>query len=184
MRRPLFSTIRFAVLGAALLALTATATNYTLWVKGRGSGGQPGNHLDFSYWGPASVAAGANKRAVNWDGASRISTQNHLVRDALDCYCTGPNWCHIAAYSAGDLMLGYTLALYGQSARQKKIPVPNASGQCSNDMSGTTQVGFCLKSWRALIGAKKMSPMIAHILLDVAVAVSIILTPERSLVPV
>jgi hypothetical protein len=128
-------------LGAVFCALSASATNYTLWIKGRGAAGTPGHHADFSYWGPASAGAGINPRAVNWDGYSRIAAENGRVRDALDCYCTGPNWCYVAAYSAGDPMIGYALALYGGSARYKKLPVPNAAGQCTNS-DGTTQVGW------------------------------------------
>jgi hypothetical protein len=103
------------VLLVALLsaALGANAANYTLWVHGRGSGGQPGNYEDFTGWGPATVNAGVNKKAVNWDGYSRISTQAFRLRNALDCYCTGPNWCYLAAHSAGDLIIGYVLDLYG-----------------------------------------------------------------------
>lgn len=144
MRRALFSTMKWACLGIALVALSTSATKYSLWIKGRGAGGAPGNYLDFSYWGPASTAAGVNKRSVNWDGASRISEQNALVRNALDCYCTGRNWCYIAAYSAGDLMMGYTLAMYGSSQRNKKTATPNATGQCT-DSDGNTQTGWNIK---------------------------------------
>jgi hypothetical protein len=133
-----------AVATTALLALAAQATNYSLWINGRGGGGTPGNHEDWRAWGPASVNAGVNKKAVNWDGFNRISTTNGGIRDALDCYCTGPNWCYIAAYSAGNLQIGYALSLYGTSARFKKNPVPNASGQCSNS-DGGTQTGWNIK---------------------------------------
>ena len=86
-----------------LVALSANAANYALWVHGRDGGGQPGNYEDFTGWGPASVNAGVNKKAVNWDGRSRISTQAFRLRNALDCYCTGPNWCYVAAHSAGSI---------------------------------------------------------------------------------
>jgi hypothetical protein len=66
------------------------------------------------------------------------------VRDALDCYCTGTNWCYIAVHSAGDLMLGYTLDLYGGSTRHRKAPTPDANGTC-RDSDGTTQVGWNIK---------------------------------------
>ena len=78
--------------------------------------------------------------AVNWDGFNRISTTNGGIRDALDCYCTGPNWCYIAAYSAGNLQIGYALSLYGTSQRFKKNPTPNAAGQCSNSDGGTVRM--------------------------------------------
>jgi hypothetical protein len=127
-----------------LIAAVAQATNYSLWVNGRGGGGQLGNHADFTYWGPSSTAAGVNKKSVNWDGYNHISSQNYLVRDAMDCYCTGSNWCYIAAHSAGDLMIGYTLAMYGGSTRSVKTPTPNGSGTCSDSGAGT-QTGWNIK---------------------------------------
>ena len=103
-----------------LTATQASATNYSLWIHGRNGGTtQPGNYADFSYWGPASTAAGVNKKAVNWTGNQRIGGQNYRIRDALDCFCTGSNWCYIAVHSAGDLQIGYALSLYGTSARYK-----------------------------------------------------------------
>ena len=88
---------------AAFVAVVACAagvvyaTNYTLWINGRSnSTAVSGNHADFTYWGPAGTAAGVNKKSVNWDGYNRISDQNYRVRDALDCYCTGANWCYVA----------------------------------------------------------------------------------------
>ena len=117
MRPSVRFVLKWAAGLAALVALSATATNYSLWINGRTGGGQLGNYADFAYWGPGTVNAGVNKKSVNWDGRSRISDQNHLVRNALDCYCTGPNWCYIAVHSAGNLMIGYTLDLYGGSQR-------------------------------------------------------------------
>ncbi|MBF5042938.1 hypothetical protein FGE12_11110 [Aggregicoccus sp. 17bor-14] len=135
-----------AVLAVSLLSASqASATNYTLWIHGRNGGStQAGNYADFSYWGPASTAAGVNKKAVNWDGRQRIGGQNYRIRDALDCFCTGSNWCYIAAHSAGDLQIGYALSLYGTSARYKKNAVPNSSGVCGNT-DGTTQTGWNIK---------------------------------------
>jgi hypothetical protein len=137
---------------ATLTALAAplNATNYSLWINGRGGGGQLGNHADFTYWGPATANAGVNKKSVNWDGYNRIANQNALIRDALDCYCTGANWCYIAAHSAGNLQIGYALDLYGGSARFKKNPAPSAGGQCSNS-DGTTQTGWNIK-WVDIAG--------------------------------
>ncbi|MFY0528617.1 hypothetical protein ACN28I_37460 [Archangium gephyra] len=142
--------IRTAVLAATataalLVAPEASATNYTLWIHGKNGGGtQRGNYADFSNWGPTTAAAGVNKKAVNWDGRQRISVENFRVRDALDCFCTGTNWCYIAVHSAGDLQIGYALSMYGGSARYKKNAVPNASGVCGNT-DGTTQVGWNIK---------------------------------------
>ncbi len=133
-----------AVAIAGLVGAVAQATNYSLWVNGRGGGGQLGNHADFTYWGPSTTAAGVNKKSVNWDGYNHISSQNYLVRDALDCYCTGSNWCYVAAHSAGDLMIGYTLAMYGGSTRGIKTPTPNGSGTCSDSGAGT-QTGWNIK---------------------------------------
>jgi hypothetical protein len=139
-------------LGVAALAGAAMATNYSLWVNGRTGGGAIGNYGDFSYWGPSNVEAGVNKRAVNWDGRSRIADQAHLVRNALDCFCTGPNWCYVAAHSAGNLMVGYNLALFGGSTRFKKNPSPGADGSCSNS-DGGTQVGWNIKWVNVAAGA-------------------------------
>jgi hypothetical protein len=142
--------IRTAVLAAMatatfLAAPEASATNYSLWIHGKNGGGtQRGNYADFSNWGPSTVNAGVNKKAVNWDGRQRISVENFRTRDALDCFCTGANWCYIAVHSAGNLQIGYALSLYGGSARAKKNAVPNSTGVCGNT-DGTTQVGWNIK---------------------------------------
>ena len=139
---------RFLILAAALatglLAVVAQATNYSLWINGRTGGGQVHNHADFTYWGPATTAAGVNKKSINWDGYNNIATTNGIIRDALDCYCTGPNWCYVAAHSAGNLQIGYALSLYGTSSRNQKTASPNASGQCANSGAGT-QTGWNIK---------------------------------------
>jgi hypothetical protein len=128
-----------------LLAFTglASATNYTLWISGRTGGGTIGDYNSFTYWGIGSADAGVNKKAVNWDGRSSIASQSGLIRNALDCFCTGNNWCYIAAHSAGDLMIGYTLANYGGSTRTRTNAVANASGVCGN--AGGTQTGWNIK---------------------------------------
>jgi hypothetical protein len=103
---------RLLVILALMLLSTlsgiASATNYTLCINGRAnsanSASTPGNHNSFGYWGPASASAGVNKKSVNWDGINSISSQNSKVRDALDCFCTGSNWCYIAVHDAGDLI--------------------------------------------------------------------------------
>ena len=124
-----------------LFAGDAHATKYSLWIHGRNQGSQQGNYNDWSAWGSSTASAGINKRAVNWDGSSSISSSNGVIRNALDCYCTGANWCYIAVHSAGDLQLGYALANYGGSARTKKNATPNSSGVCGNT-DGTTQTGW------------------------------------------
>ncbi len=132
---------------AATLSVAATshATNYTLWIHGRNTSQSTkvGNYADFSYWGSAASAAGVNKKAVNWDGVSKISTSNGKIRNALDCYCTGSNWCYIAVHSAGDLQIGYALALYGATSRSIKNAAPDATGVCGN--AGGTQTGWNIK---------------------------------------
>lgn len=133
-----------AGLAALLLAASAQAANFSLWINGRTGGGQAGNYGDFTYWGPASTPAGVNKKAVNWDGYHHIADQNYLVRNALDCFCTGSNWCYVAAHSAGDLMMGYTLAMYGGTSRPVTNASPAADGSCS-PTTGATQVGWNIR---------------------------------------
>jgi hypothetical protein len=124
---------------------SAHATNYTLWIHGRSGTGNttPGNYADFRYWGPSSVAAGVNKKAVNWNGAERISVTNANIRNALDCFCTGSNFCYIAVHSAGNLQIGYALSLYGGTTRSVRNAVPNSSGVCGT--TGATQTGWNIK---------------------------------------
>jgi hypothetical protein len=125
----------------------ASATNYTLWINGRTGGGIVGDYNSWTYWGPPGVDAGVNKKSVNWDGRGSIASQSPRIRDALDCFCTGGNWCYIATHSAGDLLIGYTLANYGGSTRVKKNAVANAAGVCANGggSDGGTQTGWNIK---------------------------------------
>jgi hypothetical protein len=152
-RLPRFLALSLASL-LLLVSASAQATNYTLWIHGRktSAAGTPGNYADFSYWGSATVSAGVNKQAVNWDGTSYVSSQNYRIRDALDCFCTGNNWCYIAVHSAGDYQIGYALAMYGNSARYKKNAAPNSAGQCANT-DGKTQTGWNIKWVRVASGA-------------------------------
>jgi hypothetical protein len=128
-----------------LAASEAGATNYSLWIHGRNTSQstQPGNYADFSYWGSSGTSAGINKKAVNWNGVGHISDQNYRVRDALDCFCTGTNWCYVAVHSAGDLQIGYALALYGGTTRNIKNASPGTGGTCGN--AGGTQTGWNIK---------------------------------------
>jgi hypothetical protein len=128
-----------------LAPAVASATNYTIWVHGRNTSQstQPGNYGDFSYWGSSGTAAGINKKAANWNGVGYISTTNDKIRNALDCYCTGANFCWVAVHSAGNLQIGYALDLYGGTTRSKKNATPNASGVCGD--VGGTQVGWNIK---------------------------------------
>jgi hypothetical protein len=142
----------FFLLCLAFSAFAAQATNYTLWINGRSNNGAVGNYNSFTYWGSSATDAGVNKKAVNWDGYNSIASQNDKVRNALDCFCTGSNWCYIATHSAGDLMMGYTMANYGGSARTITNATPNASGQCGASGAGT-QTGWNIKWVRAASGA-------------------------------
>lgn len=140
--------VRIAACALVLFAAVsdAAATKYTLWIHGRNPGTptKQGDYNDFSYWGPIATAAGVNKRAVNWDGVGHIAETNGVIRDALDCFCTGDNWCYIAVHSAGDMQIGYALSMYGGSARPKTNATPGAGGKCTG--TGTTQVGWNI-SW-------------------------------------
>ena len=133
------------LLALCLLAFTglASATNYTLWINGRTGGGTVGNYNSWTYWGAAAAAAGAHPRSANWDGRSSIASQSAPIMNALDCFCTGSNWCYIATHSAGDLLIGYTLAQYGASTRPRTNAVANASGVCGK--AGGTQTGWNIK---------------------------------------
>jgi len=144
--------IKLSLVSLTAVSSLASAANYTLWVNGRTGGGVIGDYGSFAYWGPAGTAAGVNKKAVNWDCYNSIATQNDKVRNALDCFCTGSNWCYVATHSAGDLMLGYTLANYGGSSRMKKNAVAGAGGVCGNT-DGSSQTGWNIKWVRAASGA-------------------------------
>jgi len=138
------AALAVAVSTALLAAPEASATNYSLWIHGKNGGGtQRGNYADFSNWGPSTVSAGVNKKAVNWDGRQRISVENFRIRDALDCFCTGTNWCYIAVHSAGNLQIGYAMSLYGGSTRSVRNAVPSSTGVCGT--TGATQVGWNIK---------------------------------------
>lgn len=146
-----FTSIRSLVVLAALLASApAFATNYSLWIHGRNATvAQIGNYNDWTKWGGVK-GTGVNPKAVNWDGKSHISSTNYLIRNALDCFCTGQNWCYVAAHSAGDLQIGYALSLWGGTQRYKKNAQPNSSGVCGNT-DGTTQTGWNIR-WVDIAG--------------------------------
>jgi hypothetical protein len=151
-------TVRLALslcLPGMLAAGVAGATNYSLWINGRNGGGAIGNYNDFSYFGPNATPAGINKKSVNWDGRSSIASQSGTIRNALDCFCTGDNWCYIAVHSAGDMLMGYTLANYGGSPRPLTNVQPNAAGVCAPATGGGrgTQAGWNIKWVRVAAGS-------------------------------
>jgi hypothetical protein len=135
-----------------LAAGVAGATNYSLWIHGRTAGGQIGNYNDFAYFGPNATPAGVNKKSVNWDGRSGVASQSGYVRNALDCFCTGNNWCYVAVHSAGDMLIGYTLDNYGGSARPVTNAQPNASGVCTAGTGGM-QTGWNIRWVRVAAGS-------------------------------
>ncbi|WP_229511067.1 MULTISPECIES: hypothetical protein [unclassified Massilia] len=135
-----------------LAAGVASATNYSLWVNGRTGGGAIGNYNDFTYFGPNATPAGVNKKSVNWDGRSAVSAQSGILRSALDCFCTGQNWCYVAVHSAGELLVGYTLANYGGSARPVTNAQPNARGVCTGGTGGS-QTGWNIRWVRTSAGS-------------------------------
>jgi hypothetical protein len=139
-------------LPALFAAGVAGATNYSLWIHGRTAGGVIGNYNDFAYFGPNTTPAGVNKKSVNWDGRSGVASQSGTIRNALDCFCTGNNWCYIAVHSAGDMLIGYTLANYGGSPRPRTNAQPNASGVCAAGTGGT-QTGWNIKWVRVAAGS-------------------------------
>lgn len=144
--------VSLSLVSLAAFHSVASAANYSLWINGRTGGGVVGNYNSFTYWGPATTAAGVNKKSVNWDGRSSIASQSGKIRDALDCFCTGTNWCYVATHSAGDLMMGYVMANFGGSQRVKKNAIAGTGGVCGNT-DGTSQTGWNIKWVRAASGA-------------------------------
>jgi len=147
-------SVRLAVslcLPGLFAAGLAGATNYSLWINGRTGGGAIGNYNDFTYFGPNATPAGVNKKSVNWDGRSSIAAQSGIIRNALDCFCTGNNWCYIAVHSAGDLQMGYNLANYGGSTRMVRNAQPGSSGTCA--ATGGVQTGWNIKWVRVAAGS-------------------------------
>ena len=135
-----------------LAAGVAGATNYSLWINGRTGGGAIGNYNDFTYFGPNETPAGVNKKSVNWDGRSEVGSQSGIIRNALDCFCTGDNWCYVAVHSAGELLIGYTLANYGGSERPVTNAQANAAGVCTAGTGGT-QTGWNIRWVRTAAGS-------------------------------
>ncbi|MGC4061231.1 MAG: hypothetical protein QM749_10475 [Aquabacterium sp.] len=148
---------RLSILALALGSLTglAQATNYSLWINGRTSSpGSTTSPADFTYWGGApalSGQAGINPISVNWDGKSHIASTNAGIQKALDCYCTGSNWCYVAVHSAGNLQIGYALSLYGNTVRNN-TSVPT-DGVCTGATGGARQTGWNLKFVDVAAGA-------------------------------
>lgn len=112
--------------------------------------GTVGNHADFAYWGPAATAAGVNKKSVNWDAYNTIASTNGGVRDALDCYCTGNNWCYVAAHSAGNLQVGYALSLYGLHYAPRKRTCPTAPAYAAALAPARKPAGISWLTWPAV----------------------------------
>ena len=75
------------------------------------------------------------------------------MRNALDCFCTGSNWCYIAAYSAGDPMIGYSLANFGGSQRPSPMPRPTRAACAPRPRAAASQTGWNIKWVRVAAGA-------------------------------
>jgi hypothetical protein len=130
---------------------------YTLYIHGRNetTHAYKGDYTRYDYWGPASGAAGLIPKAVNYDGRARIADANIMVRRALDCFCTGANWCNIAAHSAGNLHLGYALADYGNTQRfiSNGLLSTTGDGSCEKSAGGSTQTGWNIRYVGVAAGA-------------------------------
>ena len=114
-----------AALPATLLvASEASATNYTIWIHGRNSGGTPSG---FSYWARSGYnsnnnvgqAIGVNAVAADYDGTAHIATSNPTVVGVLNTYCQGQNSCYVACHSAGCSQIGYAVDKYYNSGTGK-----------------------------------------------------------------
>jgi hypothetical protein len=141
---------------AALLMATtgaALAENHSLWINGMSTTNlnKEGQYNNFTYWGPSPTGteAGINPKAVNWNGIGTVGATNKHIREALDKFCTGENFCHVAAHSAGNLQIGYALANYGGSNRV--IHTRNSQGVYAP--SGGVQTGWNIRSVKVAGGA-------------------------------
>jgi hypothetical protein len=126
---------------------------YTLWIHGLSTqkATVPATYDNFGAWGPNGADVGINKKAVNWGGMGHLATTNIMIRNALDCFCTGPNFCNIAVHSAGDMQIGYALDLFGNTTRDVTDAQPGADGTCES--TGQTQVGWNIKVIDVAAGA-------------------------------
>jgi hypothetical protein len=94
--------------GAGADGGSGSGTTTTLYIHGRNPDGLP---VGWSYW--ITQRPGVNAVPVNWVGSATIAQTNATIRNALDTYCTGNNWCYVACHSAGCAQIGYAIALYG-----------------------------------------------------------------------
>ena len=90
----------------------AGATNYSLWIHGRNTGGTPSG---WNYWVDSkghnvAQGVGVNAIAVDYDGSQHISQSNTTVVNALNTYCQGGNSCYVQCHSAGCNQIGYAVA--------------------------------------------------------------------------
>lgn len=188
MKSPRLLAVALAA-AAALVSSSreASAANYSLYIHGysplcptisRGPGqvclsatahtppAAP-DYGDFFYFTKpgGTAAAGANPRAVNWNGQEYVSVTNKYVVNALDCYCTGSNWCYIAAHSTGDTQIAYALDKFGGTTRSVKTPDSSggsSDGTCQNVGTGATQTGWNIK-WVDVAGGAAGGSELANI---------------------
>src|SRR5579883_778902 len=113
MHKPATALLSIGVALAALsFAESAHATNYSIWIHGRNTGGTPSG---WSYWshsgyGGQGIATGVNAQPANYDGTQHISVSNPNVNNVLDTYCKAGsgNSCYVACHSAGCAQIGYS----------------------------------------------------------------------------
>src|SRR5262245_41302682 len=110
------------ILALALVAVAtpAEAALYTIYI--RGFTANIGGYIGNAYWTGLSgnapaVSPGASPTPIliNYDDTVSLSISNGNIRSTLDTYCTGSNWCDVAAHSLGGSQIAYALSLYGLS---------------------------------------------------------------------
>ena len=88
MNRFLRGLMSLCLVSLTAVSTVASAANYTLWINGRTGGGVVGNYDSWNYWGPGTIAAGINKKSVNWDGYNSIASQT--ARSAMPLIAFAP----------------------------------------------------------------------------------------------
>ena len=110
MARTLLAALTAAASLFATFAFTseASATTYSVYLHGRNTDGTPSGWSYWSYQRPGTTPV-----VINYNGRSHISSANPTVRAGLNTYCSGSNYCYVAAHSAGCAHLQYAIDKYG-----------------------------------------------------------------------
>jgi hypothetical protein len=130
--------------GLVLLATggVARATIYNLHVGGMCST----NFNDGK--GGTGIGNWANEEEINVyidQRGSVSSAASSFKTSYLDVYCVGSNWCYIYNYSAGDVVLGYLFANYGNIWNIGYTVTSGGAGGGSNlagDIAGTLTCSY------------------------------------------